>query len=82
VLSFDDETGTSAQFGKLIGEQTIFKSGKSITPIIYSQTQSISDTTPGGATGSLNFTKGDGNVALFDYRLTNKVKVCFSIRSN
>jgi hypothetical protein len=73
VLSFDDESGTSANFGNLIGEQTVFKSGKTIAPIIYTQTQSISDTTPGGATGSLEFYQGDGSTALFDYRLTNNV---------
>ena len=72
VLSFDDESGTSTNFGNLIGEQTIFKSGKTITPIVYSQTQSISDTTPGGYTGSLTFIQGDQqeNDAIGDYRLT------------
>ena len=75
VLSFNDQSGVSAAFSNLIGDQTVFKSGKTITPIIYTQTQSISDTTPGGATGSLNFYQGDGDTALYDYRLTNKVKI-------
>ena len=72
VLSFDDQTGASANFANLPGDQVIFKSGKTITPIIYSQTQSISDTTPGGFTGSLYFTQGDQTqgTLLDDYRLT------------
>ena len=71
VLSFDDENGTSSQFQNLVGEQAIFKSGKSITPIVYSQTQSISDTTPGGSTGSLTFVQGDqAESILGDYRST------------
>jgi len=72
VLSFDDESGTSANFSNLIGEQTIFKSGKTITPIVYSQTASISSTNTGGYTGSLTFVQGDQqeNDAIGDYRLT------------
>ena len=71
VLSFDDENGISPQFQNLVGEQTIFKSGKSIIPIAYSQTQSISDTTPGGFTGSLTFVQGDqAESILGDYRST------------
>ena len=59
VLSFDDESGAAAAFSNLIGEQTIFKSGKSIAPIIYTQTASISNTSPGGYTGSIEFGQGD-----------------------
>ena len=71
VLSFDDESGNTADFPTLTGEQVIFKSGKSITPIAYSQTQSISDTTPGGATSSLQFVQGDQNESSVpDFRLT------------
>lgn len=72
VLSFDDESGTSAGFNNLLGEQTIFKSGKKIIPIIYSQTESISDTTTGGYTGSITFVQGDQaeSGSIDDYRLT------------
>ena len=72
VLSFDDESGASANFSNLIGEQTIFKSGKTITPIIYSQTESISSTSVGGFTGSLNFVQGDQqqDASVLDSRLT------------
>jgi len=71
VLSFDDENGTSSGFSNLLGEQTIFKSGKKIIPIIYSQTESISDTTTGGYTGSITFVQGDQNESTVDdYRLT------------
>ena len=71
VLSFDDESGTSANFSNLLGEQTIFKSGKKIIPIIYSQTESISSTTTGGFTGSLDFVQGDqSESSVDDYRLS------------
>jgi hypothetical protein len=69
ILSFDDENGTSANFANLIGEQTIFKSGKTIAPIIYTQTSSISPTSLGGYTGSIEFGQGDlaqtGNIGDF-----------------
>jgi hypothetical protein len=59
VLSFNDDSGTSANFSNLVGEQTIFKSGKTIAPIIYTQTASISSTSQGGYTGSIEFGQGD-----------------------
>ena len=72
VLAFDDESGTSAGFSNLLGEQTIFKSGKTIAPIVYSQTASISSTATGGYTGSLTFVQGDQqeDATIGDYRLT------------
>jgi len=59
VLTFDDESGTSANFSNLIGEQVIFKSGKTIAPILYTQTGSISSDSNGGYTGSIEFGSGD-----------------------
>ena len=72
TLAFDDEAGSSAAFSNLIGNSTIFKSGKDITPIVYSQTASISSTGTGGYTGSLTFVQGDQqeDAAIGDYRLT------------
>ena len=62
VLSFDDQTGASSNSQNTQGEQTIFKSGKRIVPIIYSQTSSVSEENPdGGATGSLQFIVGDSD---------------------
>ncbi len=73
TLAFDDEVGASAAFSNLLGDHTIFKSGKDITPIIYSQTESISSTSGGGYTSSLNFVQGDqqANASIPDYRLTS-----------
>ena len=72
TLAFDDETGSSAAFSNLLGDHTIFKSGKDITPIAYSQTESISSTSGGGYTSSLNFVQGDQqqNTSVLDSRLT------------
>ena len=72
VLSFDDESGASTNFSNLIGEQTIFKSGKTITPIIYSQTGSIGPNSSTDLfTGSLTFVQGDqAESTVDDYRLT------------
>ena len=72
TLAFDDETGSSAAFSNLLGDHTIFKSGKDITPIVYSQTESISSASAGGYTSSLNFVQGDQqqNSTIGDYRLT------------
>ena len=72
VLSFNDQSGASANFNNLTGEQIVFKSGKTITPIVYSQTASIDANATGGATGSLTFVQGDQqeDAALGDYRLT------------
>ena len=71
TLAFDDETGSSAAFSNLLGDHTIFKSGKDVVPIIYSQTESISNVSPGGYTGSLTFGQGDQNedTSIDDYRL-------------
>jgi hypothetical protein len=71
TLAFDDKVGSSAAFSNLLGDHTIFKSGKDITPIAYSQTESISSTSGGGYTSSLNFVQGDQqqNVSIGDYRL-------------
>jgi len=71
TLAFDDETGSSAAFSNLLGNHTIFKSGKDIVPIIYSQTESISNVSPGGYTGLLTFGQGDQNenTLINDYRL-------------
>jgi hypothetical protein len=71
TLAFDDETGSSVNFSNLLGNHTIFKSGKDIVPIVYSQTESISSTASGGYTGSLNFVQGDQqeDAAIADYRL-------------
>ena len=74
VLSFDDENGTSANFNNLLGEQAIFKSGKKIVPIIYTQSGSISPTNPTSqATSSLEFVQGTtdtlGGGGVSDFRL-------------
>jgi hypothetical protein len=62
VFSFDDQTGASLDSQNIQGEQTIFKSGKRIVPIIYSQTSSVSEENPsGGATGSLQFIVGNSD---------------------
>lgn len=59
VLSFDDETGNSANFNNLLGEQVIFKSGKKVIPIIATQSGSITNTNPTSqATSSLEFVQG------------------------
>ena len=70
TLAFDDETGASAAFANLLGDHTIFKSGKDITPIIYSQTASIAPGETGGYTSSLEFVENDAPSAALDYRLT------------
>ena len=71
TLAFDDEGGTSAGFSNLLGDHTIFKSGKDITPIIYSQTASIGPNATGGFTGSIEFVQGDqAESSVDDYRLT------------
>ena len=72
TLAFDDENGSSAGFANLAGDHTIFKSGKDITPIVYSQTASIAPDATGGYTSSLFFVQGDQqeNSAVGDYRLT------------
>ena len=72
TLAFDDESGSSAAFSNLLGDHTIFKSGKDITPIIYSQTESIASNTTGGYTSSINFVQGDQqqDSTIPDYRLT------------
>ena len=72
TLAFDDETGSSAAFSNLLGDHTIFKSGKDIVPIIYSQTGSISNTASTDLyTGSLTFVQGDqAESSVDDYRLT------------
>ena len=71
TLAFDDETGSSVNFSNLLGNHTIFKSGKDIVPIVYSQTESTSNVSPGGYTGSLTFVQGDQQEddAITDYRL-------------
>ena len=62
VFSFDDQTGASSNSKSTEGEQIIFKSGRRIVPIIYSQTSSISEENPdGGATGSIQFIKGNSD---------------------
>ena len=62
VLTFDDESGTTSDSKNTEGEQIIFKSGRRIVPIIYSQTSSISEENPdGGATGSIQFIKGNSD---------------------
>jgi|TARA_B100001093_G_scaffold441982_1_gene443454 hypothetical protein len=71
TLAFDDEAGASAAFSNLLGDHTIFKSGKEITPIAYSQTESISSTSAGGYTDSITFVQGDQQqTQAQDYRLT------------
>ncbi len=59
ILSFNDKEGATSKFANLEGKHKIFKSGQIPQPIIYSQTESISNTTPGGFTGSLEFVQGD-----------------------
>jgi len=70
TVAFDDEAGASAAFANLLGDHTIFKSGKDITPIIYSQTASIAPGETGGYTSSLEFVENDAPSAALDYRLT------------
>jgi hypothetical protein len=71
ILSFNDKLGATSKFSNLEGKHKIFKSGQIPQPITYSQTQSISETTPGGFTGSLNFIQGDQQEGTIgDYRLT------------
>lgn len=72
TLAFDDTTGASAAFANLLGDHTIFKSGKDITPIIYSQTASIAPGETGGYTSSLEFVENDAPSAARDYRLTSE----------
>ena len=72
TLAFDDEAGSSAGFSNLLGDHIIFKSGKDITPIIYSQTGSIGPNSSTDLfTGSLTFVQGDqAESTVDDYRLT------------
>ncbi len=72
TLAFDDEGGTTAAFSNLLGDHTIFKSGKDIVPIIYSQTSSIGPNSGTDLfTGSLTFVQGDqAESSVDDYRLT------------
>ena len=72
TLAFDDEGGSSSNFSNLLGNHTIFKSGKTIAPIVYSQTASIAPNATGGYTGSLEFVQGDQQegAGIGDYRLT------------
>jgi hypothetical protein len=71
TLAFDDSTGVSAAFTNLLGDHTIFKSGKTITPIIYSQTESIASGSNGGYLTTLTFVQGDQQQSSAgDYRLT------------
>jgi hypothetical protein len=70
TVAFDDASGSSAAFANLLGDHTIFKSGKDITPIIYSQTASIAPGETGGYTSSLEFVENDAPSAALDYRLT------------
>ena len=75
VLTFDDESGTTSDSKNTEGEQIIFKSGRRIVPIIYSQTSSVSEENPGGgATGSIQFIKGNSDTiqslpSIGDYEL-------------
>ena len=63
VLTFDDESGTTSNSKNTEGEQVIFKSGRRIVPIIYSQISSVSEENPdGGATGSLQFIAGNSDI--------------------
>lgn len=63
VLSFDDRTGTTTNAQNVSGEQNIFKSGKRVVPIIYSQTSSVSEENPdGGSTGSIQFIAGNSDI--------------------
>ena len=71
TLAFDDSTGATAAFSNLLGNHNIFKSGKTITPIIYSQTESIASGSNGGYTTTLTFVQGDQQQSSAgDYRLT------------
>lgn len=71
TLAFDDSTGVSAAFTNLLGNHTIFKSGKTIAPIVYSQTESIASGSNGGYTTTLTFVQGDQQQSSAgDYRLT------------
>lgn len=71
TLAFDDESGASAAFTNLLGDHVVFKSGKSITPICYSQTESIASGSNGGYSTTLEFVQGDQQQSSAnDYRLT------------
>lgn len=59
TIAFDDESGASAAFSNLLGNHTIFKSGKTIAPICYSQTASIAADSAGGYSTTLGFVQGD-----------------------
>jgi hypothetical protein len=71
TLAFNDSTGASAAFSNLLGNHEVFKSGKSITPILYSQTESIDVGVNGGFSTTLDFIQGDLNqsAAINDYRI-------------
>ena len=82
TLAFDDEAGAAAAFSNLLGDHTIFKSGKTIAPICYSQTESIASGSNGGYATSLTFVQGDqqqGGGSIQDYRLTSNVTEPLSI---
>ena len=70
ILSFSDPNAVSSNIANLIGSHTIFKSGKRITPIIYTQTSSIGSAEGGGHTGSITFVQGDQEQsgASYDFR--------------
>jgi hypothetical protein len=72
TLAFDDSTGASAAFSNLLGDHTIFKSGKTIAPICYSQTASIAADATGGYASTLSFVQGDQQQSsAADNRLTS-----------
>jgi len=57
-LSFDSDDASISNFANLIGKHPVFKSGYDIRPVIYTQTESMSNTTSGGYTSSIYFTNG------------------------
>jgi len=70
TLAFDDTQAVSTAFSNLVGTHTIFKSGKTIAPICYSQTASIASGSSGGYTDTLVFVQGDQQQSSAnDYRL-------------
>lgn len=57
-LSFDSDDASISNFANLIGKHPVFKSGYDIRPVIYTQTESMSNTTSGEYTSSIFFTNG------------------------
>ncbi len=80
TLAFDDSTGATAAFANLVGNHTIFKSGKTIAPICYSQTASIAADATGGYATTLGFVQGDQQQSsAADNRITSNTTAGYGV---